>query len=153
MTTATGANMNNTFRLTLSFLIIIALAGLAFASEVSEKIDLGKFAGQPEALAGRLIEVDAQIIAINADGKSLELFDPQSRTRISVRLNQMKRAERSALMLSDVRRVSVSGRASVVAGKLTIDADTIRPVPFNASASAEESDTQQTEVVPLAILN
>jgi hypothetical protein len=145
--------MNKAFRLTFSFLTIIGLAGLAFASEVSEKIDLTKFAGQPQALAGRLIEVNAQVIAINADGKSLELFDSVSRTRISVRLTQLKKADRLALMQSDVRRVSVSGRASVVAGLLTIDADSVRPVPFNTSARVQESDAEQTEVVPLAVLN
>ena len=145
--------MNNAFRLMSSFVIIISLAGLALASEVSEKVDLVKFAGQPEALAGRLIEVEAQVIAINADGKSLELFDAQSRTRVSVRLTQLRKADRLALMQSDVRSVSVSGRASVVAGLLTIEADSVRQLPLKTSASVPESDTQQTEVVPLAILN
>jgi len=144
--------MKNAFRFTFSFLVIIGLTGLTFASEVSEKIDLGKFAGQPEALAGRLIEVEAQVIAINADGRSLELFDAQSRTRISVRMTQLKKADRLALMQSDVRYVSVSGRASVVGGRLTIDADSVRP-SFNTSASASQSDEQQTEIVPLAIVN
>jgi len=145
--------MNNLLKLMVSFLIIISLAGLSFATEASEKIDLAKFAGQPEALAGRLIEVDAQVIAINADGKNLELFDAQSRTRVSVRLNQLRKAARLALMQTDVRSVSVSGRASVVAGRLTIDAEVVRPLPLNTSASVPESDGQQTEVVPLAILN
>ena len=145
--------MKHAFRFTFSFLIIIGLAGLTFASEVSEKIDLGKFAGQPEALAGRLIEIEAQVIAINADGKSVELFDAQSRTRISVRLNQLKRSDRLALMQSGVRYVLVSGRASVVGGRLTIDADSVRPASFHTSASVPQSDAQQTEIVPLAVVN
>jgi len=145
--------MKNILKLTVSFLIIISFVGLSFASEASEKIDLAKFAGQPEALAGRLIEVDAQVIAINADGKDLELFDAQSRTRVSVRLNQLKKSARLVLMQTDVRWVSVSGRASVVEGRLTIDAESVRPFRLNTSASVPESDGQQTEVVPLAILN
>ena len=145
--------MKNAFKLTSSMLIIISLSGMAFASTASEKIDLTKFAGQPEALAGRVIEVDAQVIAINADGKSLELFDAHSRTRVLVKLDQLKKADRLALMQSGVRSVSVSGRASVVAGLLAIDAVTVRPLPLSASAGVLESDTQQTEVVPLAILN
>jgi hypothetical protein len=159
MTKATGANMNTVLRMTFSFLIIIGLAGLACASEVSERVDLTKFAGQPEALAGRLIEVSAQVIAINADRKSLELFDSQSRTRISVRLNQLKKADRLALMRANVRRISVSGRASVVAGRLTIDAESVRPVSFNEDAKVQSKadnqsdDAEQTEVVPLAILD
>ena len=145
--------MKNALKLTSSMLIIISLAGMAFASAASEKIDLTKFAGRPEALAGRVIEVDAQVIAINADGKSLELFDAQSRTRVLVKLDQLRKADRLALMQSGVRSVSVSGRASVVAGLLTIDAVTVRSLPLSASAGVLESDTQQTEVVPLAILN
>ena len=145
--------MNKALKLMVSFLIVISLAALSFASNASERIDLAKFAGQPEALAGRMIEVDAQVIAINADGKSLELFDAQSRTRVSVRLNQLKKAARLALMHTDVRAVSVTGRASVVEGRLTIDAEIVRPLPFNAAATVPESDGPQTEVVPLAVFN
>ena len=129
--------MNNTFRLTLSFLIIACLAGLTKAHGASDPLDLAEFASHPETFAGRLIEVNAQVIAINADGKSLELFDSQSRTRISVRLTQLRKSERAALMCSDVRHVLVSGRASVVAGRLTIDAQSVQPVALNAEARVE----------------
>lgn len=129
--------MNNTFRLTLSFLMIACLAGLTKAHAANDRLDLAEFASHPETFAGRLIEVNAQVIAINADGKSLELFDSQSRTRISVRLTQLRKSERAALMSSDVRRVLVSGRASVVAGRLTIDAQSVQPVALNAEARVE----------------
>ena len=89
--------MNKTLKLMVSFLIVISLAALSFASDASERIDLAKFASQPEALAGRMIEVDAQVIAI--------------------------------------------------------DAEIVRPLPFNAAATVPESDGLQTEVVPLAVFN
>src|SRR5690349_13662415 len=101
--------MIKAFRLIPSFLLIAFFAGLAAAHGADERLDIADFAGNPEAFSGRNIEVNARVIAINADGKSLELFDSQSNTRISVRLTQLRKAERVALMRSDVRRVLVSG--------------------------------------------
>ena len=152
--------MNTAFRLTFSFLIVIGLAGLTKASSAGEQVNLADFASHPEAFAGRLIEVNARVIAISADGKSLELFDSQTRTRIAVRLTQLRKTERLALMQSDVRRVLVSGRASVVAGRLTIDADTVQVMPPVSEAevqSKRDSDRRgeetETGVVPLVIPN
>ena len=94
-------------------------------------------------------------MAINADGKSIELFDSASRTRIDVRLTQLRKADRLALLSSDVRRVSVSGRASIVAGRLTIDARTIQPAPPLKDearvGSMDEDETPQIAVVPIAV--
>ena len=152
--------MKTAFLLTLSLMIVIGVAGLTKASSAGEQVDLVKFASHPEALAGRLIEVNARVIAISADGKSLELFDSQSRTRIAVRLTQLPKTERLALMQSDVRRVRVSGRASVVSGRLTIDADSVQVAPVVNEAEVQskregERRSEETEsgVVPLVIPN
>src|SRR5215813_93845 len=64
MTKHEGAAMNNTFRLTLSFLMIACLAGLTKAHAANDRLDLAEFASHPETFAGRLIEVNAQVIAI-----------------------------------------------------------------------------------------
>jgi hypothetical protein len=150
--------MNTAFRLTFSFLIVIGLAGLTRAA--GEEVNLAEFASCPEALAGRVIEVNARVIAISADGKSLELFDSPSRTRIAVRLNQLPKTERLALLQSDVRRVTVSGRASVIAGRLTIDADSVQVLPVITEAEIQSKrdaerrgDETETGVVPLVIPN
>lgn len=152
--------MNTAFRLTFLFLIVIGLAGLTRASSIGDQVNLTDFDSHPEAFAGRLIAVNARVIAISADGMSLELFDSETRTRIAVRLTQLPKTERLALIQSNVRRVSVSGRASVVAGRLTIDADTVQ-----AMRPAKEADVQskrdgdqrgedmETGVVPLVIPN
>lgn len=104
--------MNLTFRLTLSFLIVISFAGLTMAHD--------------ELLVGRTVEVQARVIAINADGQSLELYDSPSRTRISVQLAQLSKAERKALIRSDVRELMVRGQVSVVAGRMTIHAESVQ---------------------------
>src|SRR5690348_16867816 len=96
------------FRLTLSFLIVISLAALTMAHD--ERLNLVDFASNPAAFAGRTVEVQARVIAINADRKSLELYDSPTRTRISVQLAQLSKAERKALIRSDVREVLVRGQ-------------------------------------------
>ena len=114
--------MTLTFRLTLSFLIVICFAGLAMADE---RLRIADFTSNPDAFTGRTVEVEARVVAISADGQSLELFDSPSHTRISVQLTQIPRTDRVALMHSDVREVTVRGRVSMVAGRLTIQAQSV----------------------------
>jgi hypothetical protein len=155
MTTLKGAAMNNTFRLTI-FLSLMSFAGLAMAAVPGDRVDLANFATHPELLAGRTIEVTANVIAISADGKSLEMFDSNSRTRIDVRLTQIPKAQRLALINSDVRRVMVSGRASVVTGRLTIDAESVQSIQLIDEARSQTGAQQeevQIEVVPIAVTN
>jgi len=116
--------MNLTLRLTLSFLIVISLAGLAIARD--ERLKIVDFASNPESFAGRTVEVEARVVAINADGQSLELYDSPSHTRISVQLAQLSKAERKALIRSDVREVLVRGHVSMVAGRMTIHAESVQ---------------------------
>jgi hypothetical protein len=148
--------MNNVFRFILSLSIITIFASLTFAFAPADRVDLAQFACHPEALAGRTIEVDANIVAITADGRIFELFDSQSHTRIDVRLTQVRKADRMALLHSGVRRVSVSGRASVVAGRLTIDAENIKPAPAyeqQVQAGTDTGKTPPAAVVSLTIPN
>lgn len=115
------------FRLTLSFLIVISFAGLTMAHGANERLTIADLASDPDGFAGRTVEIEARVVAINADGKSLELFDSPSYTRISVQLTQLPRIERKSLLHSDVREVLVRGRVSMVAGRLTIHADSVQP--------------------------
>ena len=106
-------------RLTIAVLLLV---GLAAASTVYEPIDTTNFGNRADTYEGRLIAVTAEVCAVNADGRSIQLFDPQSKALIDVTLTQLKRVERRALMLNPVRRVSVYGRAEMRNGRLIIDA-------------------------------
>jgi len=128
--------MNRIFALSVSFLIVTAFAGLATALGRDNRIDIAYLNSHPDTL-GRVVEVSAKVIAINADAKSMELFDSQSRTTIQVNLMQLKRAERNALVRSNVRRVTVSGRAKMVAGRLVIDAQRIEALPVDVDAKSQ----------------
>ena len=128
--------MKRTFLLTVS---LLTLTGLAMAHGHHNQIDRAYFNVRPEDFDGRVVEISAQVIAINADSKSMELFDSDSRTLIQVRLTQLPKAERTALMRSNVRRVSVSGRASMVDGRLTINAQRITALPLENNAKDQAS--------------
>ena|ERR1700752_3763809 len=117
--------MNSTLRLMLSFLIVISFAGLTLAHGAGERLKIADFVSDPDSFAGRTVEVEARVVAISADGQSLELFDSPSHTRISVQLAQLPKTEREALICSDVREVLVRGRVSMVGGRMTIHAQSV----------------------------
>jgi hypothetical protein len=79
----------------------------------------------PESCQGRLVEVTAEVVSVNADAKNLHLFDAQSKTLIVVSLIQLKSKERRALILTPVHRLSVYGRAEMREGRLVIDAHNV----------------------------
>ena len=139
--------MNITLRMTLAFLIIAGFAGLTSARGVEDQISIADFASHPEAFSGRVIEVSAQVIAISADAKSLELFDSQTRTRIDVRLTQLRKADRIALIHSNVRRVTVTGRVVADAGRLTIEALKVQPIAL-AQVQVDSSQKSDDAVQP-----
>ena len=112
--------MKNSFRFALSMLLFAGLAVSAYAN-------------QPDDADGRIVEVRAQVVAISADSKSLVLFDSPSKKMIDVRMNQLKKTDRNALIRGDVRRVLVTGRASLVDGRMVIDAQRIEALPKERS--------------------
>ena len=128
-------------KLILIFFVFVVFAAVAMAKGDDEQLKIADVASDPESFAGRTIEVAAHVVAINADGRSLELFDSATHTQVSVQLAQLPRSERLALMRSDVRDVLVRGRVSMVAGRLTIHAESIQ---WN------QKEAPKAEVVPVA---
>lgn len=128
--------MMKLIRLTMS---IFLLAGFAAAHGRYERIDTTDFINHPGEYHGRLVEVTADVIAINADGKSLQLFDSPSRMMITVTLTQLKKSQRIALMNSPVRHLLVYGQAMVIDGRLTIDAHRVEARPIQSAANRQSS--------------
>ena len=136
--------MNRAFFLSVLLLVFVGVAGIAAADVRYEKINLADFCNNPEVFDGRSVEVSARVIAINAESKSMELFDSASSTMIEVKLRQLRKSDRSALINNDVRRVEVSGRARMVEGRLVIDAEKIEILPL---------ETVKDQTVPVAVIN
>ena len=130
--------MSFTIRLTLSFILMMGFAGGALAGGVNERLEIGELRRDPQAFAGRIVEVQARVIAINADGRSLVLFDSPSHTRVSVELAQLPETQRSVLMSTDIRQVVVRGSASMVEGRLTIHAQSVLPVVSNCETERDQ---------------
>jgi hypothetical protein len=95
-----GAAMKLTFKPMFSFLLIICISGLTTANGSDERFKIADFVNDPDSFAGRTVEVQTRVTAINADGQSLELFDSPSLTRIRVQLAQLPKVERTALICS-----------------------------------------------------
>ena len=111
--------MKVTFRLALAIVLLASFVS-ASADEINDSND-------------QLVEVRAQVVAIGADSKSMVLFDSPNKKMIDVRLNHLTKNERNALIRGDVRRVLVTGRASLVDGRMVIDAQRIEALPKERS--------------------
>jgi hypothetical protein len=114
----------NLIRLTLTVLI---LSVVVVANDAYQPIDTTNFANRADSYQGRLVAVSGAVVAINADRKSIEIFDSNTKALIEVRLLTLTKAQRNALMLNAVRKVSVYGKTEVRKGKLSIDAHKVVP--------------------------
>ena len=118
-------------------LSIFLLAGFAAAHGRYERIDTTDFVIRPADYHGRLVEVTADVIAISADAKSLQLFDSRSRMMITVTLTQIQKSQRRTLMNSPVRHLLVYGQAMVIRGRLTIEAHRVQALPLQTAANRQ----------------
>ena len=105
----------------LSFAILL-LAGLAVANGRYEQVSSTDLLNRSDEYRGRLVAVSGEVCAINADGKSLRLFDKQRRALIDVQLTQLKKSQRNALLMSSERNVLVYGQVASREGKTVIEA-------------------------------
>ena len=108
-------------------LAVLLMAGLVAANSRYEQIDTSDFTNRATAYQGRLVSVTGELFAVNADGKSIRVFDKQTRAIIDVQLNQMKKGQRNALILSSQRTVSVYGQVVSKNGKSIIVAHQVVP--------------------------
>src|SRR5262249_17909887 len=114
----------------ISIRLIIAgllLIGAATANGRYERIDTADLLNRADTYQGRLVAVSGKVCAVNADRKTIQIFEAQSKTLIDVQLKQLKKSQRSALIFSPVRNVSVYGRAESKDGRLVIEAHQVVP--------------------------
>jgi hypothetical protein len=131
--------MTKIISLTISLFLF---AGWAAAHERYQPLDTTNFASHPETYEGQLVAVRADVIAISADSKSLELFDGQSRMIITVKLTQLSKAQRSALMRNPVRHLAVYGQVTTSGGRLVIDAHKVQVISLEAKTNRQPAAEQ-----------
>ena len=120
--------MHRLFSLSLLILFVLTFSGLAVAGGRHDQFDVAEFLNNPTAYGSAIVEVKARVIAINPNSREMELFDSNSKKTILVNLSQLAKSARTTLMRSDVRQVSVTGRANLVAGRIVISADQVLPL-------------------------
>jgi hypothetical protein len=121
------------------FLSLFLLSGLAVGQGRYQHLEFADFVKQPETFEGRMVEVTAKVVAINANGQSLRLFDSQSMTLINVSLSRLQEAQRRALLVQPVLKLTVYGRAEVLNGRLAIDAVRVEEHLADTAVSTPES--------------
>jgi len=126
----------NTIRI---FLSLCFLTGLAAAQGSYKFLDIAEIIDNPEFYQGRLVEVRAEVVSVNADGKTVRLFDAQKEALIGVSLRQLDIQLRNALLREPVHRLSVYGRVGMSDGRAVIDAHRVEAYPAEVIANPQLS--------------
>jgi hypothetical protein len=116
-----------------TFLLVCALSGIVMGQTGTVKnnyrqIDLKELIKHPADYQGHLVTITADIISVNADYKSVDVFDSQSKALIGVSTTQLSRTQRQSLVTAPVHRVSISGRIRVKNGRAMIKAEKVTPL-------------------------
>ncbi|HMX28623.1 MAG TPA: hypothetical protein PKC13_23750, partial [Blastocatellia bacterium] len=97
-------------------------------------IELKAVAAASADLEGRRVTVTAEIVSVNADARTLNVFDAHSKTLVSVSLVHLSKSQRQALIAEPIVRVSVFGRIELKNGRAVIKADQVMPLATNLVA-------------------
>lgn len=126
---------------TLILVCCLAVAALAqsqtpntSANNSYAEIDLKEIANHAAEFVGRRVAITAEIVSVNADQRTLVVFDSTSKTLASVSLTQLTKSQRQTLIANPIHRVSVYGRVEVKNGRATIKADQVMPLTTNLVA-------------------
>ena len=116
-------------------LTLTALAQGKVADGGYAPVELKNIAGRASELEGRRVVVTAEIVSVNADFRSMNVFDQTSKTFVAVSLEQLSKSQRQALIHEPVLRVSVFGRIEIKNNRVVIKADQVMPLATNLVAS------------------
>ncbi len=118
----------------LACLMVPAFAQSRAIEQGYAPIELKAIAAAPADLEGRRVTVTAEIFSVNADARTLNVFDLHSKTLVGVSLVQLSKSQRQALLAEPVVRVSVFGRVELKNGRAVIKADQVMPLTTNLVA-------------------
>ncbi|MBP6824629.1 MAG: hypothetical protein KA368_23995 [Acidobacteria bacterium] len=116
-----------------TLILVCCLAVAALAQSQTEKssyaeVDLKEVASRSAEFEGRKVAVTAEIVSVNADQRTLTVFDNTSKTLATVSLTQLTKSQRQTLITDPIHRVSVYGRVEVKNGRALIKADQVMPL-------------------------
>ncbi len=116
-----------------TLILVCCLAVAALAQSQTEKssyaeVDLKEVASRSAEFEGRKVAVTAEMVSVNADQRTLTVFDNTSKTLATVSLTQLTKSQRQTLITDPIHRVSVYGRVEVKNGRALIKADQVMPL-------------------------
>ena len=122
-----------------TFVLVCCLAVLALGQGSAAGKDYAQLNWQdlvnyPADYEGRRVLITAEVVAVSADYKALDVFDARSKALIGVSLRQLSKAQRRALIVEPVRQVAVYGRVEIKRGQAVIKADKVTPVAVSLVA-------------------
>jgi hypothetical protein len=98
------------------------------SEEGYRRLDLADLNNHPDRYRGRRVALTAEVISVNANCRSLQLFDATTKALIDVSLSRLRKSERRALIADPVHRVSVYGRVSAERGRYVVRAEKVEPL-------------------------
>ena len=116
-----------------TFVLVCCLAALALGQGSRAEKDYAQlnwqdFVSHPADYEGRRVMITAEVVAVSADYRALDVFDARSKAMIGVSLRRLPKAQRRALIVEPVRQVAVYGRVEIKRGHAVIKADKVTPV-------------------------
>ncbi len=123
---------------TFLFICCLALTALAQSKAADNgytPMELKNIADHSSELEGRRVAVTAEIVSVNADFRSMNVFDQTSKAVVAVSLEQLSKSQRQALIHEPVLRVSVFGRIEMKNHRAVIKADQVMPLATDLVAS------------------
>ena len=104
-----------------------------------QRTDIEEITNSVTTSENRLVDVTAEVIAIDARQQSISLFDARSKKMLQVSISQLPKAMKRSLMFEPIHEASVLGRVEKRNGKIQVVAHQIIPRPSGTSAETPVS--------------
>ena len=82
----------------------------------------------PAEYQGRRVTVTAEIVSLNAQNRSLNVYDQHSRAQIGVSLEEVSKTQRRRIVTDPVHQVAVFGRVEMQNGQPVLKAEQVMPL-------------------------
>lgn len=98
------------------------------ASQNYVQVYVAELLRHPAEYQGRRVTVTAEIVSVNAQNGSLDVFDQHSRAQIGVSLAEVSKTQRRRIVTDPVHQVAVFGRVEMQNGQPLLKAEQVMPL-------------------------
>lgn len=98
------------------------------ASQNYVQVYVAELLQHPAEYQGRRVTVTAEIVSLNAQNRSLNVYDQHSRAQIGVSLEDVSKTQRRRIVTDPVHQVAVFGRVEMQNGQPVLKAEQVMPL-------------------------